>query len=269
MQNSVNKECLRVLFLGDIVGKPGRNAVKRNILSLKEELQADSIMANAENVSGGIGLTPENAKELHNSGVSVLTSGNHIWKHKQIYSLLDKVDWLLRPANYPSQVPGSGYNVYSISGTNVAVVNLQGRVFMESIDCPFKKVDRILQEIQENVSCIIVDFHAEATSEKKAMLYYLNGRVSSVLGTHTHVQTNDIQITSQATGYVTDLGMSGPADSILGMEPQAIIQRFLSHLPQKFTLATGDVLLQGSLMDLDPATGKMIDMQLWERTISE
>lgn len=266
MQNRNATDIFRVLFLGDIVGKPGRNAVIKNACSLKKELDLSCIIANAENVSGGIGLTPENAWELHNAGVDILTSGNHIWKYKKLYGLLDKVDWLLRPANYPPQVPGKGYNIYNISGMGVVVINLQGRVFMESIDCPFKRADRILEEIEGEVSVIIVDFHAEATSEKKALMYYLNSKVSSVLGTHTHVQTNDVQITPQGTGYITDLGMSGPRDSILGMEPRAIIQRFLSHLPQKFTLAEGDVLLQGVLMEIDSYSGKMLNMQIWERT---
>lgn len=269
MQNNKSGDRYRVLFLGDIVGRPGRQAVKKNLPGLKKEIDADCILANAENASGGIGLTPENAKELHNCGIDVLTSGNHIWKHKQIYSLLDKVEWLLRPANYPPEVPGDGYNVYNIADTNLAVINLQGRVFMESIDCPFKRVDSILEELEGRGYTIIVDFHAEATSEKKAMLYYLNGRVSSVLGTHTHVQTSDVQITPQGTGYITDLGMSGPSDSILGMDPQAIVQRFLNHLPQKFILADGDVVLQGCLLDIDPYTGKMLDMSLWEQKISQ
>ena len=265
MLSKYSQNVFRILFLGDIVGRPGREAVKKAALSLKEEINADCLLANAENVSGGIGLTPENAKELHNAGVDILTSGNHIWKHKQIYSLLDKADWLLRPANYPPQVPGDGYNIYTIRGTNLAVLNLQGRVFMESIDCPFKRVESILEEIKHRACIVIVDFHAEATSEKKAMLYYLNGKVSSVLGTHTHVQTNDAQITPKGTGYITDLGMSGPSDSILGMDPQAIVQRFLNHLPQKFTLASGEVFLQGVLMDIDPNSGKMLEMSSWER----
>ncbi|MFW6055376.1 MAG: TIGR00282 family metallophosphoesterase [Thermodesulfobacteriota bacterium] len=231
---------MRTLFLGDIVGKPGRRAVMENISRLRRDLGLDLILANAENASGGLGLTPKNARELHQAGIDILTSGNHIWKHREIYNFLDETEWLLRPANYPPDAPGRGYGLFTVNMLRVGVVNLLGRVFMSPVDCPFRTAESILKELEPEADIVLVDFHAEATSEKKALGYYLGGRVSALLGTHTHVQTSDAQILSGGTGYITDLGMCGPCHSVLGMDPETVQRGFVQGLPQRFVLAGGE-----------------------------
>ncbi len=256
---------MRILFLGDIVGRPGRRAVSNKLPQIKQRLEPNLVLANAENASGGVGLTRKDAEMLHQSGISLLTSGNHIWRYKDVLTSLRQEQWLLRPANYPSGVPGRGYAVVTCPVGKVGVVNLQGRVFMTPLDCPFRTADFVLAELHEqNPDLVLVDMHAEATSEKLALAYYLRGRVTAVLGTHTHVQTSDASVDRQGTGYMTDLGMCGPRESVLGMDPEAILNGFLQQLPQRFSVAGGEVELQGALLDADPATGLAHSLRAWK-----
>jgi len=257
---------MRILFLGDIVGRPGRRGLAAGLPRIRRDLALDAILANAENASGGLGLAPDQAEEIYQAGVDVLTSGNHISRHKEIYSFIEEVDWLLRPGNYPQGAPGKGLTVFqAASGHRIAVINIMGRTFMHdpAADCPFKSADRLLSSLDPSITVRIVDFHAETTSEKRAMGYYLAGRVTAVLGTHTHVQTFDAEIMSGHTGYITDLGMCGPADSILGLEPEAIIARFTTGLPQRFQVAKGRVKLEGVLLNIDENTGKTLEISPW------
>lgn len=247
---------MRILFFGDIVGKPGRLILRKRLPSLREEKGADLVIANGENASGGIGLSGDTMRELFGAGIDILTSGNHIWKHKEMYNLLNNEPRLIRPANYPQGAPGSGLVIHELkNGSKVAVMNLLGRTFMDSIDCPFKKVDELLASIPDDVRIRIIDFHAEATSEKKALSFYVDGKVSAVIGTHTHVQTADAMILHKGTGYLTDAGMCGVEESCLGMEPKVIIERFMTGLPQRFKVAKGTEHINGLFMDIDDETG--------------
>jgi metallophosphoesterase (TIGR00282 family) len=250
---------MRILFIGDICGQPGRRMVKEALPLLREEFQPDLVLANAENAAAGFGITPPLVEELLDLDIAVLTSGNHIWDKKDIYTYLrEHPDGrLLRPANYPAQAPGQGLYVGKTpAGIGYAVINLQGRVFMPAIDCPFRKADLLLESIPPDVKIRVVDMHAEATSEKQALGWYLDGRVSAVLGTHTHIPTADEMVLPQGTAYLTDLGMTGPYESIIGMERQAIIQKFLDQLPARFEVAKGDVRLSAALLEVDPQTGR-------------
>ncbi len=256
---------MRLLFLGDIVGRPARRAVLRDMPGLRREWGLDFVVANAENASGGLGLNAKNATQLKACGLDVLTAGNHIWKYKNIYTLLDEESWLLRPANYPPGAPGQGLGLFTLpGGERLAVLNLQGRVFMDMLDCPFRTAADVLSSI--DVQIVLVDFHAEATSEKKALLHFLRGRVSAVIGTHTHVQTHDAQIVDNYTGYVSDAGMCGVQDSVIGMEPTSVVQAFLCGTPQKFELAAGEVELQGVLLEIEEKTGAVQEIRLWKQT---
>jgi len=255
---------VKVLFIGDIFGQPGRRLVKDNLPVLREEFQPDLVLANAENAAAGFGITPPLVEELLDMGIAVLTSGNHIWDKKEIVPYLrDHLDGrLLRPANYPEQAPGHGLYVgRTQSGVGYAVLNLQGRVFMPSIDCPFRKSDALLESIPSDVKIRIVDMHAEATYEKQAMGWYLDGRVTAVLGTHTHIPTADERVLPQGTAYLTDVGMTGPYDSIIGMERQAVIQKFLDQLPTRFEVAKGEPRLSAVLVEADSATGHALTIQ--------
>lgn len=256
---------MNILFLGDIVGRSGRKAVSDSLRAVRDALALDVVIANAENATGGIGLNSKGAKELLSMPLDVLTSGNHIWKHKDIYALFQETTRLLRPANYPAGAPGSGLGIFQAKdGTPYAVLNLMGRTYMDAVDCPFQTADRLLAEVPEDVKVRVVDFHAEATSEKKAMGYYLDGRVSAVLGTHTHVQTNDPRILQKGTAALTDVGMCGPVDSIIGMEAERIVGRFLSRLPVRFEVAKGPARLEGALCEIDAATGRAVSIRPWQ-----
>lgn len=256
---------MRMLFLGDIVGRPGREAVTRALPRLKSALDLDLVVANGENASGGVGLNARNAAELLAAGCDILTSGNHIWKHKDIHAFLKDERRLVRPANYPPGAPGRGMTVVrSRTGIPVAVLNLLGRTYLENVDCPFRTADALLEELPDDVTVRLVDFHAEATSEKIALAHYLDGRVSAVIGTHTHVQTNDARLLPGGAAALTDAGMCGPVDSILGMRPEPIVQRFVSALPARFEVAEGPVLLHGALLDVDPATGRAERIEAWQ-----
>jgi hypothetical protein len=255
---------MRILFIGDIVGQPGRRIVKESLPGLVEEYSPDLILANGENAAGGFGITPSLVEELLDLGIAVLTSGNHIWDKKELLPYLtDRVDSrLLRPANYPAGVPGRGLTVgQTRGGIGYAVMNLQGRTFMQPIECPFRAADALLEQIPAEVKIRIVDMHAEATSEKIALGWYLDGRVTGVIGTHTHIPTADEAVLPQGTAYITDVGMSGPYDSVIGIEKQCVIQKFLTQLPGRFEVARGDVRLCGVLIETDTATGRALSIQ--------
>ncbi len=243
---------MNILFIGDIVGNPGRRAVEELLPRLVDQHFIDLVVANGENASGGIGITPPVADQLLSYGIDLLTSGNHIWKHKEIHAYLQDTDRLLRPANYPPESPGRGYAIVeTAAGEKAAIINLEGRVFMDPLDCPFRTVDAILKELPKEIKVILVDIHAEATSEKQALGWFLDGRVSAVLGTHTHVQTADGRVLPGGTGYISDAGMTGPVDSVIGMRREIILERFWSQLPQPFKVATQNIQLQGVLLNID------------------
>ncbi|MBI2980167.1 MAG: TIGR00282 family metallophosphoesterase [Chloroflexi bacterium] len=249
---------MQILAIGDIIGKPGRQAIERLLSSLREQYKLDLVMANAENIAGGIGVTSTTARELIEAGVDVLTSGNHIWAQKEIIPYLDDGDIpILRPLNYPPGVPGKGYMVKN----KIGVVNLIGRTFIGNFDCPFRAMDQLLADLKPRPPVIIVDFHAEATSEKMAMGRYLDGRVSAVLGTHTHVGTIDAQLLPQGTAYVTDIGMTGPINSIIGDEIEAVLQRFLTAIPYRLSAATGKTMFNAVLVNIDEQSGRAMSIE--------
>ena len=254
---------MRILMIGDIIGRPGRQALKAILPGLRQELAIDFVIANGENTAGGFGITADTAYELLDNGVDLLTSGNHIWDQKEIIPYMDEGLPLIRPANYPN-APGRGYLIYE----GVMVLNLMGRVFMPALDCPFRTADAILDEVaeSENPKVIIVDFHAEATSEKQGLGWYLDGRVSAVLGTHTHVGTVDAKILPKGTAYLSDVGMTGPVNSVIGSNVGDVLERFLTGLPQRLNVATGPSVLNSVLMDIDPETGKATSIQRIDRT---
>ena len=255
---------MRILMIGDIIGKPGRSAVRTVLPGLKAEQGIDLVIANGENTAGGFGITQDTAYELLESGVDILTSGNHIWDQKEIIPHLDEGLPLIRPANYPD-APGRGY---WIDG-EVMVLNLMGRVFMPTLDCPFRTANRILEEVQgeDGPRVIIVDFHAEATSEKQAMGWFLDGRVSAVLGTHTHVGTVDTRVLPKGTAYLTDVGMTGPTDSVIGSDTEAVLERFLTGLPQRLPVGSGPVVMNSALVDVDEESGRAREVVRLDRTV--
>ncbi len=252
---------MNILFIGDIVGSPGREAIKELVPSFKKDKTADFVIANAENAAGGSGITSRVAEELFVSGVDVITSGDHIWKKSDIFELINREDRILRPLNFPPGAPGRGYGVFkSASGAKIGVVNVNGRVFMEPLECPFKTVSRAVEELAKDTKIILVDIHAEATSEKVALGRYLDGRVSAVFGTHTHIQTADEKILPKGTAYITDVGMTGPYDSVIGRRVEDVLTRFLSSIPVKFEVAQGDIQLCGALVEIDDSTGKAVSL---------
>jgi metallophosphoesterase (TIGR00282 family) len=249
---------VRILFIGDVIGRPGRQIVKRGVQKLLDEaeVELDLVVANVENAAAGFGITPDVADKLFMSGVDVLTSGNHIWDKKEIMNYLVREPRLLRPINYPPPCPGSGaYVAHTRGGVPVGVLNLQGRVFMPTIDCPFQAADREIPRLKEKARVILVDMHAEATSEKTAMGWYLDGKVSAVVGTHTHIPTADERVLPDGTAYITDVGMSGSFDSVIGIERQTSLPRFLSAIPTKFEVAKDNVWLSSVIIDVDESTG--------------
>jgi metallophosphoesterase (TIGR00282 family) len=258
----IEPSAMRVLILGDVMGRPARRAVRALVPSLVQKEEVDLVVANAENSAGGMGVDVKSAKELLGAGVHILTSGNHIWKKKEIYPFLNERDDLIRPANFPAGAPGKGWCVWQQNDVRALVINLQGRVFMPNhVEDPFRCVDEILQKHGRNIPLVIVDMHAEATSEKNAMGWYLDGRASIVYGTHTHVQTADERILPGGTAYITDLGMCGAMDSIIGMEKEPVIRGFISQLPRQFEVAQDNVMLQGVIVDIDKRTGKARDVR--------
>lgn len=247
---------MKVLAIGDIFGKVGRRALKLGLNGIVSATKPDLVMANVENLAGGFGVTRPILEEVFSAGVDVATSGNHIWDKKDSLGLLETEPRLLRPANYPDETPGRGGGAFTTrSGLRVGVINLQGRVFMEAIDCPFKRAEKELEWLGKETNILIVDMHAEATSEKIAMGYFLDGRVSAILGTHTHVQTADAKILPRGAAYITDLGMTGPSHSIIGVKPEVIMKRFLMKIPERFTEAMGPAQLNGVIIDINEKTG--------------
>ena len=252
-------------MIGDVVGSPGRAAVKSILPGLRQELSLDLVVANGENAAGGAGLTPDTAEELLASGVDVITSGNHIWDQKEIIPYLDGEAPVVRPLNYPPGSPGRGH----VSVGNALVVNLIGRVFVGNFDCPFRAVNQLLSEIVDRPKVVILDFHAETTSEKGAMGWYLDGRVSVVAGTHTHVATADGRILPKGTAYVTDLGMVGPTNSVIGVEPEDVLVRFLTQGPSRLKVVKGGPRKFNSVMfDIDDSTGKALDVVRVDRELA-
>jgi len=253
---------MRILFIGDIVGKPGRQAIEGLLEKVIAENNIEFTIANGENAAGGMGITPPIAIDFLNQGVDVLTSGNHIWAKKEIIPFLDEEIRILRPANYPAQVPGRGAGIYRTEkGEKIGVLNLEGRVFMKNLDCPFRAGEKQVSLLGQQANIIIVDFHAEATSEKMAMGWFLDGKVSAVLGTHTHIQTSDEKILNEGTAYITDVGMTGPLDSVIGIRKQVALERLLTQIPWKFDVATEEIELQGVVIEVDSKTGKSKSIQ--------
>ncbi|MDP3938540.1 MAG: TIGR00282 family metallophosphoesterase [Deltaproteobacteria bacterium] len=253
---------MKILFIGDVFGQPGRNAVKVIAPRLVANEGIALVVANVENAAGGAGVTPDTVDELLDAGVHVMTSGNHVWDKKQVIDVIGFEPRLLRPANYPPGNPGRGSVVAKTAdGVKVGVINIEGNVFMRPKSCPFQTVREEIEAIRQETRVILVDLHAEATSEKKAMGWYLDGQVSLVIGTHTHVQTSDEKILPKGTAYLTDAGMTGPHDSVIGMRKEIVIERFVTSMPRRFEPATGDVRLQGAILEVDPETGRAISVR--------
>lgn len=255
-----NSGRIRVLCLGDIVGPPTVAMINRNLWKIRKERAIDLVIANGENAEIGNGLSTVGADTLFKSGVDVITSGNHIWQKKDIRRYLDECDNILRPANYPSSVPGKGWTIADFSGRKALVMNLQGTVYMESLDSPFTTADKILAENKGKYDLSILDFHAEATSEKIALGLYLDGRVNIIVGTHTHVQTADEKILNNGSGYITDLGMCGVQTGVLGVDSQCIIERFTTKIPNRFIPAEGTPELNGAIFVFDVASGRVVSV---------
>jgi hypothetical protein len=246
---------VRILFIADIIGKPGREVVKNILPGIIEEENIHFVIANCENAAGGFGLTPKISREVFSMGVNVITMGNHVWARKEISEIIAQEN-ILRPANFPPQVPGKGWAIIQASnGTKVGVINLMGRVYMSTLECPFRTADAIIEKISEQAKIIVVDMHAEITSEKVAMGWYLNGKVSAVIGTHTHVPTADERILPQGTAYITDIGMTGPLDSVIGIKKEIILKRYLTQMPIRFEVAKDDLVFAGAVVEIDEKTG--------------
>ena len=253
---------MKILFIGDIIGKAGRQALQGILEKVIANYEIEFVIANGENAAGGMGITPPIALEILHQGVHVLTSGNHIWAKKEILPFLNEEPRILRPANYPPNVPGRGSGIFhSSNGQKVGILNLEGRVFMKHLDCPFRIGKGEIEKMHKEIPIIIVDFRAEATSEKMAMGWFLNGKVSAVLGTHTHVQTSDERILDGGTAYITDVGMTGPLDSVIGIRKEIALERLLTQIPWKFDVAKEEIELQGVVIDVNSKTGRSENIQ--------
>jgi 2',3'-cyclic-nucleotide 2'-phosphodiesterase len=268
MQNKL----LRIIFIGDISGRYGRRFLGKALPRIRLKFSPDLVIANGENAAGGLGITRKTAYEILDLGIDVITGGNHIWDKKEALELLKEEARILRPLNYPPMAPGRGSYIFKTSdNTEVMVINLQGRVFMEPVvDNPFLCIEGFLQEVKQKI--IFIDFHAEATAEKQAMGFYLNGRVSAVLGTHTHVQTSDLRILGNGTAYQTDVGMTGSLDSVIGMEYDLVIRRFLTGISHKFEVGKENIILDMAIIDIDKSTGKAVNvkpLRIFESTYYE
>ncbi len=259
----------RILFLGEICAEKGRKAVVKNLKDLKERYQASFVIANGENVAGGFGITSKLAEELIKNGVNCITTGDHFLDRRDVENYFNSENRILRPLNYPDKVCGRGYGLYDYDGFPIGVINLLGRVFLKLIDCPFQKVEKVLELMKPVTNTIIVDFHAEATAEKVAMGWFLDGQVTAVLGSHTHIQTADEQILPSGTAYITDVGMCGPFDSVIGMRKDLSLKRILYSIPVRLQPAKDDVHICGVLLDLDTDTGKAIAIQRINQPIPE
>ncbi|MFH1073971.1 MAG: TIGR00282 family metallophosphoesterase [Candidatus Firestonebacteria bacterium] len=252
---------MKILFFGDIIGEPGRDAIKVLLPELRREFKPDFVIANGENSAHGFGITPKVLEDLFSFEIDVITSGNHIWKKKEIMQVIDNEPRLLRPANYPPGVAGIGYRVYTaVNGLKIGVLNLEGRVYLANIDCPFRAAKEAVKILKAETNTIIIDFHAEITSEKNALACYLDGEVSAVFGTHTHVQTADERILPAGTAFITDAGMCGSMDSVIGVKKELSLQRFLYDIPVRFEVATGNVRVNGVFVEIDDTSGKAVSI---------
>lgn len=251
---------MRILFFGDIVGQPGREAVRRVLPRWRTSSKADIVLANGENAAGGVGITPAVAEELFDVGIDVLTLGNHAFRKKEAVRLLEDDARVLRPANYPSGVPGYGYHIYNIGEMRLGVINLLGRIFLEPIDDPFAAVNHIIPLLREQTPCILIDIHAEATSEKAALAWMVDGTVSAVIGTHTHVATADERLLPKGTAFITDVGMVGPWNSVLGVDHDIVVARFQHWMPTKFDVASGPVTVNAVCISVDETSGKATEI---------
>jgi len=253
---------VRILFVGDVFGRPGRRALAEVLPDLVREHNVELTIANGENAAGGIGITASTASEVFGAGVDLITGGNHIWDKRDSIPFVSSCDRLVRPANYPPGTPGVGHGLFTTrNGNTVGVVNLQGRVFMQAVDCPFRVGAELVSELLESTSIVLVDIHAEATAEKLALGWYLAGRASAVLGTHTHIQTADERILEGHTAYITDVGMTGPEESVIGVKTELSVARFVTQLPHRFEPATGPCVLNAVLLVIDDATGGALSIE--------
>ena len=253
---------MKILVIGDVVGETGRNIIRDVLPSLKEDENIDFVIANGENSAGGSGITPKITQELFAYGVNVITTGDHIWDRKEVLQFIDREPKLLRPVNYPEGVPGQGSVVVTtLNKAKIGVINLVGRIFMKPLECPFRTAEKEIKKISQTTKVIVVDMHAEATSEKIALGYFLDGKVSAVIGTHTHVQTADEKILPLGTAYITDIGMSGSSISVLGREVEPVIKRFLTGMPARFGVARENPALSGVIIEINPETGKATKIQ--------
>ena len=253
---------VNLLFIGDVIGKPGRQAVSRELHRLVDRHLIDLVIANGENSAGGFGVTEDTARDLYQQGVHLLTSGNHIWDKKDSYGYIDAEERIIRPANYPAGTPGRGSTVLKTpGGTKVGVLNLEGRVFMNNLECPFRTADREIAKLKEQTPIVFVDFHAEATSEKSSLGWYLDGRASAVIGTHTHVQTADERILPGGTAFMSDAGMTGSFDSVIGIGKDQAIQKFITLLPAKFEVCKNDIRLNGVVVGIDETSGRALSIE--------
>jgi 2',3'-cyclic-nucleotide 2'-phosphodiesterase len=258
---------MRILFIGDIVGKSGREAVRALLPNLVDKFKTDIVIANGENAAAGFGITEQTASDIFSCGIDIITTGNHVWDKKEAVTYLEKERRILRPLNYPPDTPGQGSALITSAGKEpVAVLNVAGRVFMNCLDCPFRTTDAALEKLREQARIIIVDFHAEATSEKMAFGYFLDGRVSAILGTHTHVQTADEKILPGGTAYISDVGMTGPVHSVIGVEKNQIIGKFLTGMPRKFDVAEGKSSFNAVVVDIDDKNGRATGIQRIQMT---
>ncbi len=247
---------MRIMLVGDVIGRPGRRTFQNYTPKLREEKNIDAVIVNGENSAGGKGFTRKALDELYRAGADIVTSGNHVWDKKDVLSFIDDEPFLIRPANYPEGTPGKGWCSYPFKAKNVGVMNLSGRAFMPPLDCPFQKVEELLREMKQECDIIFLDFHAETTSEKMAMGFYLDGRVNGVVGTHTHVQTADERLLPKGTAYITDLGMVGPRDSVLGVKTDIILRKFTTAMPVRFDLAEGPCIYCAVIVEIDDATNR-------------
>ena len=253
---------VKILFIGDVIGKPGRDALARELHRIVDRHRVDLVIANGENAAGGFGLTAETAEEMFKCGVHMLTSGNHIWDKKDALEYIKKEERIVRPANYPEGTPGRGTSIVRTpGGVKVGILNLEGRVFMNNLDCPFRCADREIAKLKEETPIVFVDFHAEATSEKVSLGWHLDGRVCAVIGTHTHVQTADERILTAGTAYLTDAGMTGAFDSVIGVKKEEAIQKFITQRPAKFEIAKKDIRINGVVIEVDEKTGLSLGIE--------
>jgi len=265
----VNNGCMVVALIGDVIGEPGRKALFLSLSSLISSHNVDFVIANGENSAGGFGITGKIASKLYSYGVDCITTGNHIWRNREVYKVIQDDNRLLRPANYPKGAPGRGWTVLEKKGNKLGVLNLLGRVYMEPLESPFKIAQKAIAEIKRETNSIVVDFHGEATSEKVAMGWHLDGKVSAVVGTHTHVQTADERVLPEGTAYITDAGMTGPFDSIIGMRKEIALKKFVTLIPSKFVVAENDIRLNAVIIEIDPATGKAADIRRIHQKVME